>query len=228
MECNKQENNKCPVCEGKGIVPGGFYNSLPGCTGTTASVTEYCRSCNGQGVLPTVKVCMNGVTYQNGFPLEKIILKPQTPESILTKQLLQVKAEFAAARDELAAEKAKLEIANTRLKMYKDGLYLSQCELSLREISEFLHTFPLGSIWYFIASKWDAVTARYNTLRQIHEDAAGMGLDDSFFVMNGINPNEICDEKTEKLRQRAEQAEAQCQKLNREISELRRGEGLKC
>lgn len=34
---------KCPVCEGKQTVPGGFYyDSL---------VREKCRSCNGNGVL---------------------------------------------------------------------------------------------------------------------------------------------------------------------------------
>lgn len=41
---------KCPVCEGHGIVPGGFYNSVgPICVST--STTEICRACSGSGLV---------------------------------------------------------------------------------------------------------------------------------------------------------------------------------
>ena len=38
---------KCPVCEGRGFVPAGFYNPSGG-SGTAVS-TEKCRSCGGAG-----------------------------------------------------------------------------------------------------------------------------------------------------------------------------------
>lgn len=39
---------KCPVCEGRGIVPSGFYQGI-----STLSflVPEPCRICNGKGVI---------------------------------------------------------------------------------------------------------------------------------------------------------------------------------
>lgn len=37
---------RCPICGGNGLVSGGFYASLAGCSGTTANVTEKCRSCD--------------------------------------------------------------------------------------------------------------------------------------------------------------------------------------
>jgi DnaJ-class molecular chaperone len=42
---------KCPVCEGRGIVPTGFYN--PGVSMTTSGGTalETCRTCGGTGVI---------------------------------------------------------------------------------------------------------------------------------------------------------------------------------
>lgn len=42
--------HKCPVCEGRGLVPAGFYyqNSLPTAVNTCP---ETCRSCNGKGVI---------------------------------------------------------------------------------------------------------------------------------------------------------------------------------
>lgn len=41
---------KCPVCEGRGLVPQGFYNlHLTGISGSTAP--ETCKTCNGQGIL---------------------------------------------------------------------------------------------------------------------------------------------------------------------------------
>lgn len=42
---------KCPVCNGKGIVPTGFYNSLSGYYISSTTVSEKCRSCNGTGII---------------------------------------------------------------------------------------------------------------------------------------------------------------------------------
>jgi hypothetical protein len=35
------------------------------------------------------------------------------------------------------------------------------------------------------------------TLRELHEEAAGMGLDSSFFSFNGINPDEVVEVDSE-------------------------------
>jgi DnaJ-class molecular chaperone len=48
---------RCPICDGRGIVPGGFYNSTNVCSVSYRS-TEPCRACNGTGVLWEL------VTYQ--------------------------------------------------------------------------------------------------------------------------------------------------------------------
>jgi hypothetical protein len=40
----------CPICTGKGIVAGGFYNSL-GETLTSSCGQEPCRACNGTGII---------------------------------------------------------------------------------------------------------------------------------------------------------------------------------
>jgi len=41
---------RCPVCEGTGIVPGGFYNTTNPYDGWTSSISsETCRSCGGIG-----------------------------------------------------------------------------------------------------------------------------------------------------------------------------------
>jgi len=42
---------KCPICEGHGIVMGGFYSSLPNSQGITTVLTEPCRNCGGSGVI---------------------------------------------------------------------------------------------------------------------------------------------------------------------------------
>jgi len=42
---------KCPICLGKGIVDGGFYNNTIGNCGISAEVTEPCRSCDGTGIV---------------------------------------------------------------------------------------------------------------------------------------------------------------------------------
>lgn len=42
----------CPVCNGHGIVPGGFYYTYSNAPSTTANcTTETCRACGGKGIL---------------------------------------------------------------------------------------------------------------------------------------------------------------------------------
>lgn len=38
--------HKCPVCNGRGTVPPGFYDD-----GTTTDVRQTCRACGGKGVI---------------------------------------------------------------------------------------------------------------------------------------------------------------------------------
>jgi hypothetical protein len=41
---------RCPVCEGRGYVPNGFYGSYAGCPWTVSSLEpETCKSCGGKG-----------------------------------------------------------------------------------------------------------------------------------------------------------------------------------
>ena len=40
--------HKCPACEGKGIVPCGFYSYWGASLGTTP---EQCKSCEGKGII---------------------------------------------------------------------------------------------------------------------------------------------------------------------------------
>ncbi len=48
---------KCPVCNGKGRVPNGFYNSIGVDRYCTSSTTpEICRSCNGSGYVDNGKI----------------------------------------------------------------------------------------------------------------------------------------------------------------------------
>ena len=41
---------KCPICNGVGLVAGGFYNSVSG-TSISDVTTEQCRQCNGTGII---------------------------------------------------------------------------------------------------------------------------------------------------------------------------------
>ncbi len=46
--------HKCPVCDGRGTVPNGFYTqpmSHQYHPTSTVSMTETCKSCNGTGIL---------------------------------------------------------------------------------------------------------------------------------------------------------------------------------
>ncbi len=43
----------CPVCNGNGLVPNGFYRQTSGNWMTTDLTPEKCRSCDGTGVIRT-------------------------------------------------------------------------------------------------------------------------------------------------------------------------------
>lgn len=40
---------KCPVCNGNGLVPNGYYTQTSGIWGSTSTSPETCRGCNGRG-----------------------------------------------------------------------------------------------------------------------------------------------------------------------------------
>lgn len=42
---------KCPICEGHGIVPGGFYQAVADAEMVSTNATEQCKNCNGLGVV---------------------------------------------------------------------------------------------------------------------------------------------------------------------------------
>lgn len=44
--------HRCPVCDGKGLVPHGFYTAIGVESFTSSSISpEECRTCNGKGVI---------------------------------------------------------------------------------------------------------------------------------------------------------------------------------
>jgi DnaJ-class molecular chaperone len=46
----------CPVCQGNGLRPSGFYAQTTGTWGASSTETEKCRSCDGKGYV-VVDVC---------------------------------------------------------------------------------------------------------------------------------------------------------------------------
>ena len=42
---------QCPVCNGNGLVPNGFYNQTSGYWSSTSTMSETCQSCNGTGIV---------------------------------------------------------------------------------------------------------------------------------------------------------------------------------
>ncbi len=55
FDCNENPKGKtpfkCPVCNGNGLVPNGFYSNTSGMWSGSSAVTEECRSCNGKGIV---------------------------------------------------------------------------------------------------------------------------------------------------------------------------------
>lgn len=44
---------RCPICNGTGLVGGGFHSSALGGTGTSDHTTETCQRCKGTGTIKT-------------------------------------------------------------------------------------------------------------------------------------------------------------------------------
>lgn len=42
---------KCPICDGVGQVPGGYYNRAGVNEWASTTVAEVCRQCNGTGII---------------------------------------------------------------------------------------------------------------------------------------------------------------------------------
>ena len=50
-QLNQMKPYLCPVCNGKGIVPAGFYNWPGNCGGVTSTCAETCKACSGKGII---------------------------------------------------------------------------------------------------------------------------------------------------------------------------------
>jgi len=55
----------CPVCNGRGYVPVGFYQSTGPTFVTSSTATDPCRSCNGKGVVWGPDIETLGYTITN-------------------------------------------------------------------------------------------------------------------------------------------------------------------
>lgn len=42
---------RCPVCNGNGLVDNGFYTQTSGTWASTNAAPEKCRSCDGKGIV---------------------------------------------------------------------------------------------------------------------------------------------------------------------------------
>lgn len=42
---------KCPICDGVGMVSGGFYNRVNTNDWGSTTISEQCRQCNGSGIV---------------------------------------------------------------------------------------------------------------------------------------------------------------------------------
>ncbi|MBD3627629.1 hypothetical protein [Cyclobacterium sp.] len=48
---NQTTAHRCPVCNGNGLVPNGFYHQTTGEWSTSSIEPEMCQSCNGSGIV---------------------------------------------------------------------------------------------------------------------------------------------------------------------------------
>ena len=77
---------RCPVCDGRGLVPAGFYHFPRTLTSTAAGVTsERCRSCVGAGVLwsPASQQAPSPLTTFIGVP--SMMPLPESLAAICTR-----------------------------------------------------------------------------------------------------------------------------------------------
>lgn len=56
----------CPICNGQGKVPQGFYNLSPYITTTTLG-EELCKSCNGQGIVWESGCCQKQIDLNEDY-----------------------------------------------------------------------------------------------------------------------------------------------------------------
>jgi len=61
---------KCPVCEGRGVLPAGFYD------GPTSTSLETCRMCKGSGVITVTTV------YDSLFAAVRVEIEPSDTSSV--------------------------------------------------------------------------------------------------------------------------------------------------
>lgn len=55
--------DRCPVCNGNGLVSNGFYRQTSGYWSSTSTAPETCRSCNGHGYIQTKEECQESFYY---------------------------------------------------------------------------------------------------------------------------------------------------------------------
>ena len=103
---------RCPVCEGRGIVYGGFYQSVSG-VGLTVSTTEQCRCCHGKGYVLT-----------DDFTSQLAAAKARVEEleyklMAQTETALQEKAKRGQAEDKLDKVVAIFMMSNVSPEAYR-------------------------------------------------------------------------------------------------------------
>ncbi len=77
----------CPVCNGTGLVPNGFYNNIYGFGVTSDLTPETCRSCTGTGLVwdkseDNTELVFDGSNY---IPVTFTIKPPLTTPDIIIK-----------------------------------------------------------------------------------------------------------------------------------------------
>lgn len=56
IEDKKGSPFRCPICNGTGFVPIGFYSNTSGECAASETVTENCRSCDGTGIVWNIEL----------------------------------------------------------------------------------------------------------------------------------------------------------------------------
>ena len=68
--------HKCPICNGNGLVPNGFYRQTSGSWSTSDATPEKCRTCQGTGI---VWEADNGDDWDKLMKMTFIVPKKDTP-----------------------------------------------------------------------------------------------------------------------------------------------------
>ena len=96
---------KCPVCDGTGCVPLGFYNGFPNRTSTTTILRqEPCRSCTGRGYIESHSQYPDSFNMQdlkdildNLRRLNELLGAVQEPPSMDSKSCDQINPDTSVA-----------------------------------------------------------------------------------------------------------------------------------